>query len=128
VNYSPICRRPSTSKNGGNIERVSYTVPNDLRKSMQELPQGCSEKETSRKIVTKLTISSGRKRTCTSIVVGQNEPCRAQCDSFGASPMVPGLVTANFYLFPLPKRFLKGQRFTSANHVTAKATRRLTDV
>jgi hypothetical protein len=71
------------------------------------LPQGCSRKETSIKIVRKQSVSSGQ-HICTSVPGGQKVPC-------------PRLVTAQLFLFLRLKNFLKRQWFASAEEVNANA-------
>jgi hypothetical protein len=55
-------------------------------------------------------------------------PCPAQSDDFGASAKFPWLVVTRLYLVSVTKSFLNGQWIKSANNVTAKATRALTEV
>jgi hypothetical protein len=53
-------------------------------------------------------------------------PCQAQCDYSGASAIFRGLVTPRLLLVLRIKIVLKGQRFASAEEVTAKAKSALT--
>jgi hypothetical protein len=70
---------------------------------------------------TKQLVSSARQRTCSSVVGGQEVHVRA-------SAIFPGLVTSRLFLISMTTKFLKGQQFESAEEVTAKATRELTEV
>jgi hypothetical protein len=62
------------------------------------------------------------------IVRCQKLRCRAQYDGFGACTVFLGLVTARLIIISATENVLKGQRFVSAEEVTAKVTRVLTEV
>jgi hypothetical protein len=53
--------------------------------------------------------------------------CQAQCDGFEAFTMFCKLVTVQLLPVSAIESVLKGQQFLSAEEVTAKATRALTD-
>jgi hypothetical protein len=65
-------------------------------------------------MATKQLVSSARQRTCPSVVGGQEV-------HVGTSVIFRGFVTARPFLVSMAKKFLKGQRFASAEEVTVES-------
>jgi hypothetical protein len=106
---------------------VRNVVWSDWWKNIQEMSQGCSEKEMSRKMGMKQLISSPWQCTCTSVVNCYKVLCQAQCEGFGASTIFPRLITPWLFLFLWLWSVLKGKQFMSAEEVAANATTALTE-